>query len=71
MIEMPHTEPYTNQPCFFPCSDGHPPANQRLSEIDIYLTMPKAKVPCTKMTFVGLPKDSDRVDIIAYFGTLK
>jgi len=39
--------------------------------LDVYLTKPKDKVPGTKMTFVGLAKDSDRADIIAYLGTVK
>jgi len=39
--------------------------------LDSYLTLPKAKVPGTKMTFAGLPKDTDRADVIAYLGTLK
>jgi cytochrome c len=39
--------------------------------LDSYLAGPRAKVPGTKMTFAGLSKESDRVDIIAYLGTLK
>jgi cytochrome c len=39
--------------------------------LDSYLAGPRAKVPGTKMTFAGLPKDSDRADIIAYLSTLK
>ena len=39
--------------------------------LDIYLTKPKTKVPGTKMTFAGLPNESDRADIIAYLSTLK
>jgi cytochrome c len=39
--------------------------------LDTYLTNPRAKVPGTKMTFVGLPQASDRADIIAYLSTLK
>jgi cytochrome c len=39
--------------------------------LETYLTKPKAEVSGTKMTFVGLPKDSDRADVIAYLETLK
>jgi cytochrome c len=39
--------------------------------LDTYLAGPRAKVPGTKMTFVGLPKESDRADIISYLSTLK
>ena len=39
--------------------------------LDSYLTNPRAKVPGTKMTFLGLPKANDRADIIAYLSTLK
>ncbi len=34
--------------------------------LDTYLTKPKAFVPGTKMTFFGLPKEKDRLDVIAY-----
>ena len=39
--------------------------------LDSYLTNPRAKVPGTKMTFVGLPQANGRADIIAYLNTLK
>lgn len=39
--------------------------------LDVYLTSPKAMVPGTKMTFVGLPDEKDRQDVIAYLETLK
>lgn len=39
--------------------------------LDAYLAGPRAKVPGTKMTFVGLTKDSDRADIVSYLNTLK
>ncbi len=37
----------------------------------VYLAKPQAMVPGTKMTFAGLPKDQDRLDVIAYLKTLK
>jgi len=39
--------------------------------LDSYLTNPRAKVPGTKMTFVGLPQANDRADLIAYLSTVK
>ncbi|EEW26981.1 c-type cytochrome [Rhodobacter ferrooxidans] len=36
-----------------------------------YLADPKAYVPGTKMAFSGLPKDADRVNLIAYLSTLQ
>ncbi len=39
--------------------------------LDAYLTSPKALVPKTKMTFVGLKKDTQRADVIAYLKTLQ
>lgn len=35
-----------------------------------YLTNPKAKVPGTKMIFAGLPKESDRENLIAYLSQI-
>lgn len=34
--------------------------------LDEFLTKPKAFVPGTKMTFIGLKKEQDRLDVIAY-----
>jgi len=39
--------------------------------LDTYLTKPKALVKKTKMTFVGLKKDKQRANIIAYLKTLQ
>ncbi len=39
--------------------------------LDLYLKKPKALVKRTKMTFIGLKKDKDRADIIAYLKTLQ
>src|SRR5262249_21740693 len=36
----------------------------------VYLKNPKAMVPGTAMNFPGLPKDSERADIIAYLNSL-
>ena len=38
------------------------------AELDAFLTNPRAKIPGTKMTFVGLPKPEDRANLIAYLG---
>ena len=37
----------------------------------VYLAEPKATVPGTRMTFVGLKSEKDRHDVIAYLATLK
>ena len=34
-----------------------------------YITNPKAKIPGTKMVFVGLPNEQDRDDVWAYLNT--
>jgi len=34
-----------------------------------YITDPKKKVPGNKMAFPGLPKEQDRVDVLAYIKT--
>ncbi len=39
--------------------------------LNTYLTKPQAMVPGTKMTFPGLAKEQDRLDVIAYLNTLK
>ncbi len=39
--------------------------------LDTYLTKPKALVKKTKMTFVGLKKEKQREDVIAYLKTLQ
>jgi cytochrome c len=44
--------------------------NWDYDKLNKFLTNPKADVPGTKMTFAGLPKESDRADIIAYLRTL-
>ena len=37
--------------------------------LEEYLRNPRAKVPGTKMTFPGLPKEEDRRNVIAYLKT--
>ena len=39
--------------------------------LDAYLTKPKDFAPGTKMTFVGLRKEDDREDVIAYLKTFQ
>jgi cytochrome c len=39
--------------------------------LDEYLTDPKAMVPHTKMAFVGLKKEDDRQNVIAYLKSLQ
>ncbi len=39
--------------------------------LDHYLTDPRGTVPGTKMIFVGLKKDDERANLIAYLETLK
>lgn len=37
--------------------------------LDPYLQNPRKTVPGTKMAFAGLPKESDRADVIAYLAS--
>lgn len=41
-----------------------------VENLNKYIHKPKEFMPGTKMTFVGLPKDQDRADLIAYLNTL-
>jgi cytochrome c2 len=38
--------------------------------LDTYLTAPQKEVPGTKMTFVGIPNETDRQNVIAYLESL-
>lgn len=38
--------------------------------LDVFLTKPSADIPGTKMSFSGLSKDGDRVNLIAYLDSL-
>jgi cytochrome c len=48
-------------------ADGHVWTEEELA---IYLESPKAMMPGTKMTFVGLKKPEERADVIAYLATM-
>jgi cytochrome c len=52
----------------FKYSDAMKNANLTWDEatLDKYLSNPKGLVPGTKMVFPGLPKEEDRLDVIAY-----
>jgi cytochrome c len=39
-------------------------------DMNVYLTNPKAFVPGTTMSFAGLPRDSERADVIHYLQSL-
>jgi cytochrome c len=46
------------------------PGKWTFQDLNTYLTNPKAFVPGTAMSFAGLPKDSERADLIDYLHTL-
>ena len=39
------------------------------AQINEYITDPKKKIPGNKMAFPGLPKEQDRLDVLAYVKT--
>ena len=39
-------------------------------DMNVYLTNPKAFVPGTTMSFAGVPRDSERADVIHYLQSL-
>jgi cytochrome c len=43
--------------------------NWTIDELNTYLINPKAMVPGTNMTFAGLPRGSERADVIAFLNT--
>ena len=43
--------------------------NWTVEDLNTYLTNPKAFVPGTKMTFTGLPRGSERADVIAFLNS--
>jgi cytochrome c len=44
--------------------------NWTVDDLSAFLTSPRAYAPGTKMSFAGLPKGSDRANVIAYLNTL-
>jgi cytochrome c len=40
-----------------------------LEELDAYLKNPRAMIPGTNMTFAGIPRASERADLLAYLNT--
>jgi cytochrome c len=44
--------------------------NWTIDDLNAFLTSPRTFAPGTKMTFVGLPKGSERADVIAYLNSL-
>jgi cytochrome c len=40
------------------------------AQIDKWITNPRAVVPDTRMSFVGLPDAKDRIDVVAYLKTV-
>jgi cytochrome c len=40
-----------------------------IEELNVYLTNPKAHVPGTTMAFAGLPRGSERADVIAFLNS--
>jgi cytochrome c len=44
--------------------------NWTIDDLNAFITNPKAFLPGTKMSFAGLPKGSDRANVIAYLNTL-
>ena len=45
------------------------PGKWTIEELNTFLTNPKAFVPGTTMTFAGLPRGSERADVIAYLNS--
>jgi cytochrome c len=43
--------------------------NWTVDDLNTFLTNPKAFVPGTKMSFAGLPRGSERADVIAFLNT--
>ena len=44
--------------------------NWTFDDLNKFLTNPKAFVPGTAMGFAGIPKDSERADVIAYLNSV-
>lgn len=43
--------------------------NWTIEELDVYLQNPRAMVPGTNMSFAGIPRGSERADLITYLNT--
>jgi cytochrome c len=43
--------------------------NWTIEELNVYLTNPKAMVPGTTMSFAGVPRGSERADLITYLNS--
>lgn len=50
-------------------AEDHKPDDWTFEEINQFISHPRDRVPGTKMTFVGLKKDQDRANVIAYLRT--
>ena len=46
------------------------PGKWTFEDLNVYLTNPKAFVPGTTMSFAGLPRDTERADVIHYLQSL-
>ena len=44
--------------------------NWTFDDLDKFLTNPKGYVPGTTMAFAGIPRDTERADVIDYLHTL-
>ncbi len=61
-----HAEGYAYSPAIVAMKDK----DWGYDELDAFLKNPKAAIPGTKMSFAGLSKQADRVNLIAYLRTL-
>ena len=48
---------------------GEKTANWTPDELEIFLTKPEDRIPGTRMTFMGLPDQQERADVITYLNT--
>jgi cytochrome c len=45
------------------------PGNWTLEDLDVYLKNPRAAVPGTNMSFAGIPRASERADLLAFLNS--